>query len=161
MATIQPVYDVRAFNSSTTPAVWSGLESIFKSIHNGWAVLWQHHNVFTGKVTNGMVHWLEGEPELEDTHLVRLRAFNEDVEYHFWRSGQEIRGRLRSDGSGDQTEYIDTAMIVRSVVAKPLKSQQKFALGDISICTRNYIGYNADTCQAGYVDSRFVNFIKK
>lgn len=161
METLQPVYNVHSFKSSSTPAEWSSLEVIFQSIRNGWAILWQHHSVFTGEVVDGKVQWLGGEPELDDIHLVRFRAFNEDREYHFWRSGQEIKGRLRSDGPGVNTEYMDTAMVLRSMVAKPLKSLQEFTEGEISICTRNYVGYNSDTCQAGYVDSRFVNFIKK
>jgi hypothetical protein len=161
METLQPVYNVHTFKSSSTTVEWSSLEAICQSIRNGWAIFWQHHSVFTGQISNGKIQWLDGQPEPEDNHLVRLRTFNEDLEYHFWRSGQEIRGRLRSDGLGDDTEYIDTSIVLRSVVAKPLKNLQEFTEAKISICTRSYIGYNSDTYQAGYVDSRFVYFIKK
>lgn len=158
---LQPAYQIIQYSSKAEESTWSSIEQACKEIANGWIVLWQYHTVFTGKIENGGVAWLEGEhPEPSDAHLVRLRAFNKVEELHFWRSGQEIKGRLRMDGKGDSVDCIDTSMVLRAVVGEKIEPK----LGDgkkYAILTRNYIGYHPVTHQAGYVDSRFVGFEPK
>jgi len=160
---LKPAYEVKevATNSSSPP--WSNIDNICQDIQNGWIVLWQYHAVFTGQVESGKVQWLTNtNPEADDKHLVRIRAFNASKEYHFWKSGQKIKGRLRTDGAGEPVEYIQTEMVLRSIVATPLKKASfELSEGTLAIVTRNYIGYHPETHQAGYVDSRFVDFEPK
>jgi len=166
--TIQPAYGIEKINSNAEQAAWENLAAVGNALGKGMILLWQHHQLFVGCVANGRIQWLHGkkksmEPEKEDKHLVRLRAFNDKLEYHFWRSGQHIQGRLRSDDGPGNTEYTDTTMQVRGVVAEPLRNSldeyQKATA--INIRTRNYIGYHPHTRQAHYVDSRFIAFTCK
>ena len=163
---MNPAYQLQETKSAHRVIPWKGYEPIWKDIKEGYAVLWQHHMVFTGQITNGHIQWLNKleEPENGEEHLVRLRAFNENQEYHFWRSEQEIKGRLRQDGGeGEEMEYIDTKMIIRSVVALPLRMgiPEWAEKNDIRLLARNYVGHHPETFQIGYIDSRFVNFIQK
>lgn len=158
---LEPVYKVEKIKTAVTPVPWQGIDAIADAIQNGWAVLWQHHAVFTVQIQDGKVRWLRNQPEKGDEHFVRLRAFNKEQEYHFWRTGSQIKGRLRSDNSGQEAEYIDTQMVLRGVVANPLieLASSEFDKADyLSVKTRNYIDYHPKTQQAGYVDSRFVDF---
>jgi hypothetical protein len=158
---LEPAYQIKTLSSKAESTEWLGLGAVIQEINNGYAVLWQHHAVFTGQINDGNIQWLNSEqPVDDDKHLVRLRAFNENQEYHFWRTSDGIKGRLRRDGGTEsKADVIDTQMVLRSVVANPLKKVNvEFAEGTLAVLTRNYIGYDNDTKQAGYVDSRFVNF---
>lgn len=157
----EPAYHIKTVSSVPEPVEWQGLDAIAKNIVGGYAVLWQHHAVFTGQIKDGRIEWLNSEsPVTDDKHMVRLRAFNQNEEYHFWRTSDGIKGRLRRDGETEgESDVIDTKMILRSVVAHPLKKiRADFEEGTLAVLTRNYIDYDAQTKQAGYVDSRFVNF---
>lgn len=159
---IEPVYRIEEVETECMFSSWSGIDAICKDLQMGWIVFWQYHAVFTGQIKSGEIQWLsDAHPETDDKQLVRIRAFNESKEYHFWKSGQEIKGRLRTDGAGEPTEYIQTKMVLRSVVANPLKkASSELSEGTLAVMTRNYIGYHPETHQAEYVDSRFVNFDK-
>lgn len=149
---------------------FNDLKILAKDIENGYIVLCQHHGIFTGEILGGNLLWLrEGLHEKEmHEHLVWMRVFNPVKEYYFWRIGNEIKGRLRVDGVEQQKEsngltaFVDAEMVLRGVVADALikKSSQKIDKKILHIETRNYIGYN-EYGQAGYVDSRFVDIIKK
>jgi hypothetical protein len=158
---LKPVYQIKTLSSNAEPVEWLGLEIVAQEINNGYAVLWQHHAVFTGQIDEGTIQWLNGEHLVSgDEHIVRLRAFNEKEEYHYWRTSDGIKGRLRRDsGTESKADVIDTQMVLRSVVANPLKKvSAEFGEATIGVLTRNYIGYDNETKQAGYVDSRFVDF---
>jgi hypothetical protein len=158
----EPVYQINKISSEAETTNWQGLKPISTLLSNGFVVLWQHHAVFTGEIKGGVIHWLNNEsPVPDDEHLVRLRAFNQKQEYHFWRSSEGIKGRLRTDDdTGNGAEVINTQMVIRGVIAKPLKKvSTEFAEAKtLAVLTRNYIDYDPKTQQAGYVDSRFVNF---
>lgn len=157
-----PAYEIKDIKTKAEIVAWIDLYTISASIQEGWIVLWQHHAVFTGQIVLGKIKWLADElPVSGEKYLVRLRAFNKSKEYHFWRSGAQIKGRLRSDDlEGLVESAIDTKMVLRSVVANPLKiaSTELAEAEKITVTTRNYIGYHPETQQAGYVDSRFVSF---
>ena len=159
---LEPAYQIKTLSSKAESAEWLGLEAVIQEINNGYAVLWQHHAVFLGQINDGNIEWLNMDQPIDDEeHLVRLRAFNENQEYHFWRTSEGIKGRLRKDNLTEgETEVIDTQMVLRGVVAEPLlKENGELKKGKLlAVSTRNYIGYNSQTKQAGYVDSRFVNF---
>ena len=169
--TIKPVYDIQHLQSKSEAAPWTSLGEITGTMNEGWVVLWQHHGVFVGQITQGSVKWLGGSsPVAGDEHLVRLRAFDADHEFHFWRSSSGITGRVRLDRPGEGTDCIDTRMILRGGIAKPLQGAKtkpdpgEFVFDPdepIALRTRNYIEYHPKTQQAGYVDCRFVDFYKK
>ena len=110
-------------------------------------VVWQHHGVFIGNLLDDtelskLYEWTD------ESNIVRIRAFDEDKEVHLWRTSNGVIGRIRTDNKGqEEIEYVETSMKLRSEIDK-----NKF------LTTRNYIGYNS-IGQAGYVDSRFVEFI--
>lgn len=157
---LTPVYTIKQIASTSTPVKWESMEAIAPQIGEGYIVLWQHHSIFTGVVEGGKVTWLnDTQPVSGDEHLVRVRAFNEAREYHFWRSGGTLQGRLRTDAPGGSQEIVDTYMMLRGVVGKALqKASPDLAANDLAVVTRNYIAYDETTHQAGYVDSRFVTF---
>lgn len=157
---LEPVYQIKTISSEAEPVEWLGLEVVTQEINNGYVVLWQHHAVFTGQIDKGAIQWLNDENLVsDDEHIVRLRAFNEEEEYYFWRTSDGIRGRLRKDSEAEgEAEVIDTQMVLRSVVAKPLK-KANVDLAEaktIAVLTRNYIDPEAN--QASYIDSRFLDF---
>ncbi len=157
---LTPVYKILQIASTSTPVKWESMKAIAQQIGEGYIVLWQHHAIFTGVVEGGRVTWMnDTQPVTGDEHLIRVRAFNEAKEYHFWRSGGKIQGRLRTDTPGDGHEVVDTSMMLRGVLGKPLQeASNDLAVNDLMVVTRNYIGHDETTQQAGYVDSRFVKF---
>lgn len=157
----EPVYQIKEISSTAETLTWQGLGNIGTQLGNGFVVLWQYHAVFTGQIQNGAIYWLTDEyPVAEDEHIVRIRAFNQNQEYHFWRTGERLIGRLRTDEDKEgENAVIDTQMVLRSVVANPLKKvSADMTEGTLVVLTRNYIDHDPKNQQAGYVDSRFVNF---
>lgn len=158
---LKAVYQEEWYNTTSIPCAWATLQELATELENGWVVFWQHHQIALGKIENTQIEWLTEAPIEGEDHLMRVRAFNEAVEYHFWRSGKQIKGRKRVDSLTEpkDTSCVDTKMMLRSELAKPLKS----ILGEkpnLAVLTRNYIGYeNPEVPQAGYVDSRFVEFL--
>lgn len=154
------LYRIKKIASTASPVEWKGIEELTSHICNGYVVLWQHHAIFIGIIEVGKVHWLnDAQPVDGHNRFLRLRAFNASTEYHFWRSGADFRGRLRIDAEGDSSEIVDTKMKLRSVIGKPLrKAHPDLATEDLAVVTRNYISYDKATQQAGYVDSRFLDF---
>jgi hypothetical protein len=92
----------------------------------------------------------------EGNYILRIRIFNQQEEYHFWRSGGLLSGRLRTDATtADGDVYaIETEMVLRGVIAKQITVAGKETF---FIKTRNYIA----TDGFGYNDSRFVEIIGK
>ncbi|MCZ2459993.1 MAG: hypothetical protein LC128_10255 [Chitinophagales bacterium] len=163
-------YVAKPIKSNSVEYNYTSIVVVAEEIKEGYIVLWQHHGVFVGEVKNKKVSWLYdskknkqvySEEEIKKDNIVRIRAFTETKEIHIWRSGNELKGRLRTDDAGKEMEYIETDMKLRSVIAHPLKNNEKFNSEDIFLRTRNYIGYTDDIRQAGYVDSRFVEFAIK
>ncbi|MEZ4829279.1 MAG: CRISPR-associated protein Csx19 [Bacteroidia bacterium] len=157
---LNPVYPIKKISSTSTPVTWESIEAMARQLGKGYVLLWQHHAIFTGVIEAGKITWLnDTQPVMGGEHLVRVRAFNETQEYHFWRSSGKMLGRLRTDTSGEGQEVVDTSMMLRGVVGKPLqKARPELAVKDLAVVTRNYIAYDNTTTQASYVDSRFVKF---
>jgi hypothetical protein len=164
MSEIQPAYEINmAKASSKTFDDFIGLDEIKERIDTGWIVLWQHHAVHLGEIKEGVIVWANDDDVVKENitdHFVRLRAFNTEKEYHFWKSGDDIKGRLIEDNSGTADKpFADTNMVLRGVIAE----QQFFKLrnmqtGDDEKLTIRTCNYITETGQAGYVDSRFVKF---
>jgi hypothetical protein len=155
---LKPAYEIETCKSKVETIAFKLLDDILKNIVNGYAVLWQYHDVFVGKIGESTITWANDKTPESDfkKHLVRLRVFNDEMEYHFWRTGDKIKGRLRIDTEGDDASFVDTSMNLRGVAGEQV---QKLNRNNHSyfIKTRNYI--NAGNEQAGYVDSRFIEFV--
>lgn len=155
---LKPAYEIETCNSKVETIAFESFNVVLKKIVNGYAVLWQHHDVFVGKIGESTITWANDKTPESDfkKYLVRLRVFNDEMEYHFWRTGDKIKGRLRIDTEGDDVSFVDTSMNLRGVAGEQV---QKLFGRNLSyfIKTRNYL--NAGNEQAGYVDSRFVEFV--
>lgn len=155
---LKPAYEIETCKSKVETTVFESFNAVLENIDDGYAVLWQHHDVFVGEISQNKITWSNDKTPDSDfkKHLVRLRVFNDEMEYHFWRTGNKILGRLRIDTEGDHTSFVDTSMNLRGVAGKHVQKLN----GDnhsYFIKTRNYL--NAGNEQAGYVDSRFVEFV--
>lgn len=109
--------------------------------------------------------------------LVRLRIFNNEQELHIWRNNKILKGRLRIDSTGKETEYVEAKPLLNGTTfdklypgimaiedkgihyCLPYSSLEKLSgsKNRIALLTRNYIGYS-DIGQAGFNDCRFINF---
>lgn len=155
---LKPAYEIKTCKSKVEAIEFKSFDAVLQNFDDGGAVLWQHHNVFVGKIGENTFNWAKDKTPESDfkKHLVRLRVFNKDREYHFWRTGNKINGRLRIDLEGEDVAYVDTSMKLRGVAGEQV---QKLHGNNHSyfIKTRNYL--NSGNEQAGYVDSRFVEFV--
>ncbi len=122
--------------------------------------------------------------ELIPTYLQRLRVFNPQEELLLWRSGKEMKGRLRRDENVDDAKTVEVVEVHQALFGTRAKSQDngnfteirenrgtriilpyhisKIKVDDqqqrIWIKTHNYIDYIEKTGQATYTDCRFVSF---
>jgi hypothetical protein len=155
---LKPAYKIEACNSKVETIEFQSFDEVLQEFGDGYAVLWQHHDVFIGIIVQNKINWANDKKPESDfkKHLVRLRVFNKNGEHHFWRTGDKINGRLRIDTEGDDVSYVDTSMNLRGVAGEQV---QKLNGNTHSyfIKTHNYL--NSGNEQAGYVDSRFVEFV--
>lgn len=160
---ITPAYTLTYISSGSTSYNFESLETLALKLKEGNIILWQHHGVFAGEIAGGEISWAKRESiENDKSHIIRIRAFNPVKEYHIWRSGIYLKGRLRTDGGESINEptpgetlipFTDSEMVLRSVITKQVPEYSKIA-------TRNYINrFDENNYQAGYEDSRFVQFI--
>lgn len=159
MSETTTIYQAKPINTSHSTATWCGWNTLASDLQNGYIVLWQYHGVFVGIISNGNITW-QKIPEADDKHIERIRAFNESMEYHFWRSSSGLVGRLRTDTTNAKMQglCVDTAMLLRGVAVRQLSQSEEDEKWYLT--TRNYIDYN-EIGQAGYVDSRFLKIEKK
>lgn len=172
------VEPVRVPGKVTADALAAFIADAAVEAGEGYAVCWQHHSVTIGKVFDGVLSFCINEQPLYSRHLIRMRVFSREREYHIWKSGTQFNYRKRYDGQGDAVEYVEALQPLWGTQAQPgskfpgwscIFEQRGIELfvpfsglsfkGDkrLSIVTRNYISYN-DIGQAGYVDCRFVKF---
>lgn len=152
---------------------------------SSWFVAYLDYRVVIGKYneTDKFVFYKRHPNEkLEAKYLQRIRVFNAKEELHLWRSGQELKGRMRRDYIGEKdidvveahqvlfgvrkgqncddafteiTEDRGTSLIL-PFTNLPFDDQGRLT-SRVCIKTYNYIDYN-DIGQATYVDCRFVCF---
>ncbi len=155
---LKPAYDIKTCKSKVETIEYKPFGEVLKEFNEGYAVLWQHHDVFVGKIAKKKINWANDKIPDPDFNkcLVRLRVFNKEMECYFWRTGDKINGRLRIDAEGGDVSYVDTSMNLRGVAGEQV---QKLNGNNHSffVKTRNYL--NSGNEQAGYVDSRFVEFV--
>lgn len=138
---------------------FSTLETLYKEIDNGFILLFQHNELFTGIIGNGKVNWLTDEkPEDDLKTWQKIHIFNEISETLLLRKGKVLTIRKRTDKNISVTKkdnylpFYDTSFLLRPVVGLPLKKIEK---GKYMLVSRNYIDFN-EMGQAGIVDSRLL-----
>jgi CRISPR-associated protein (TIGR03984 family) len=154
------------------------IEEKLSFITSGYAVCWLHYGVLIGLIRGSKIQYPEGIPDYEH-QLVRMRIFNQHKEWHIWKSENNYHVRYREENTaeGDDAIFTDRELVLWGTQCHPLKppfqevSERRGTglvlpneLGKIEndktrfvLKTRNYIAYN-EIGQAGYVDSRFVDF---
>ena len=137
------------------------------------AVIWQINKIFWCKWEQGGFRLPEGgsmRPELWQ----ELRIFNEAMELKLTCDEGTLHGRLleENDGAGEPCEYVDSLSRLWGEAAerqgdwllledKSRKLRQEIPAPEeearfYGLVTRNYIGINERTAQAGYEDYRYV-----
>lgn len=149
------------------------VQALLQRMHfsEGTVVVWQVNKIRWGRWSGNAFTFADGHPEQVSLWLA-CRVFNEQAELHLERNGQSLDGRLLEDGDGDAAEYVDVCsrfwgeckakdadwMTLRDAERK--LSQKMPAIMDdarfYGLVTRNYIGVNEKTGQAGYIDYRYV-----
>ena len=157
--TIVPVYKLEATTSQVSFKTFTTQSEIIDcagSIDNGFAIIWLFSEIKTLSIKNGQ---LSGDLSSFDLikYLVKARFFNEEKEWHIWRSGDVLKGRFRddTDNSGEVYRFVKAELPLKAVITDPL-SKMSFKGNMIKLITRNYVDYQ--NYQAGYYDMRFVNF---
>jgi len=161
---ITPVYTVSRIASQSDSVEWHGILPLVNEIQNGWAILWQVNGVFSAQIKNGKIQWLNEDPKVEEKFLVRLRIFNDQREYHFWKSNQKIKGRVRIDeveNDAENFEVVDSDMVIRGFLFQQIRNVEELDDKYIFIRTRNYVDHYPETQQATFNDSRFVKFFSR
>jgi len=146
-----------------------------KEISTGYIVVWLNYAIFIGKIEdrefifhNGLI------PDL--SHLLQLRVFNKEKEIFIWRSSLAYKYRIRVDNDGEDTVVIDAEQVLWGTHSRNLGGDFSEIYEDrgikliipfkdlnlnpdkrLILKTRNYIRHN-EIGQAGFVDSRFVDF---
>ena len=169
-------------------------ELVAEFIQNGKVVAWFHHTIHVGTVEEGKFQWFDRQSQVRtdssdfkiyhldwQTHLVELRAFNEDREWRTWRQGRTLRSRTLVDSPPNgqalaetvaaqdaadkavakglaHTETVDAKMKLRGIVAKGF--QNKGETETLYLTTRNYLSQN-EFGLTHYGDCRFVSIEKK
>lgn len=144
-----------------------------------YAVAWFDHEVLIGLWENQDFRFHESRI-FELKYLQRLRVFDANRELHVWRTNGAWKGRLRSDGRGDDTVVVVAHQLLFGTRGKrlspgfakieedrgtklilPLQHLHFDKDGNpstrVCIKTHNYVKTNA-VHQATYFDCRFVAF---
>lgn len=134
-------------------------------------VVWQVNQIAWGKLSDGDIIF----PEINDWNVAfcqEMRVFNDNKEIHLVKNGNNLSGRLRIDGSGDETVYVDSIapMWGRAVntvngftsladEARKLHLNVPESIASSKRCglvTRNYVVSDKATGLSGYGDYRFL-----
>ena len=166
-----------AGTGSCTPGEAAGMiERHAAGIVKGHAVCWLHQSVMIGRIEGGKLSFHDGTSTVNVADLVELRLFDENGELFVWKVEEGFRYRLRTDGSGDEANVIDTLQPLWgtkvlgegsgwSSIAEdrgirleaPFTGLRLTPTERLSLKCRNYIEFN-DQQQAGFADCRFMGF---
>lgn len=147
-------------------------------ISDGYVVVYLHYRVLIGRIEQGCLVFPDGK-ELDLMFLQQLRAFNAEKELYIRRKDDgNFALRYRIDGEGNPADIVEACQLLWGRVRQDnstlpgwvrLSEQRGVELllpyngtlaqeSQVRLKTRNYIGYN-DVMQAGYIDTRFVEFV--
>ncbi len=145
-----------------------------------FVVAYMDYVVLAGRYENGKFIFYNGEA-FEQKYLQRIRVFNKTEELLIWRGSDGLKGRLRIDSDGENTEAVEAHQVLfgtrtdnktldgftkiseerGTILVLPFNDLNIDIKRDkrkrIFIKTRNYIDYNK-VHQATYIDTRFVSF---
>ena len=143
------------------------------NVAEAMAVFWQINKIVWAK-WNGSQFILPGDGNLQPNLWQELRVFNNDVELKLRACEGALKGRFldERDNDGAPCEYVDSLSRLwgKTVAAegdwlmledksRKLKMQIPAVAEKAQfygLVTRNYIGVNQNTAQAGYADYRYV-----
>ena len=158
-------------------AITDPLALLLETINvDSFVIAYQDFAVSIGRYQDKKFKFYQNET-LESRYLQRIRVFNPSEELLLWRTENGFIGRIRRDGTGNQSFHvIDSQQILFGTKAisingfTELTEQRGTVLRlpfeglnvdaekkRVFIQTRNYIDYN-DLNQASYSDCRFVQF---
>lgn len=132
--------------------------------------VWSAASVRWAKWDGKEMHFAGEKPEA--SLVYELRLFNRDKEIHLVRRGNRFTGRCIIDGEGEPSAYVDSFSRLwgekiseshgfvtsrdkdrKIELTVPCEEKGKY----YGLTTRNYVGTNEETGQAGYRDYRFVS----
>jgi CRISPR-associated protein (TIGR03984 family) len=143
---------------------------------SAFVVVFLDDRVLAGRWTGNLFQFYKGQT-IEEKHIQRVRVFNQNKEFHAWRTSNGMKTRKRTDFLGTEVDVVIAEQVLFGTMAKnkgdgfteifekrgtrlcvPFKNlmidEKKNRL---FIKTHNYIGYNP-VGQATYTDCRFVSF---
>ena len=155
-------------NTSVTAYSFTSFDTLEKDVKNyDYAVVYKLDKVVVEKasdLTDGLF----------DDELSELRAFGKDGELHVVNTGSGLVGRIRTDGSGEKTEYLDESHLIWGE-PKERKDGKTFLIEDRGtqlwlpidvpdgerafITVRNYL--SAPNATFEFTDFRMVGFFPK
>jgi CRISPR-associated protein (TIGR03984 family) len=183
MHELKSVYEIQTCKSTieagdrSSEKLKEGIDVATVETKSGYAVCWLHDIVLIGRVEEGSLVFYNNQQPDYPRHLLRMRIFNADREYHVWRTGTVFGYRKRHDSEGDTADYVEAIQPLWGTQASAIENLPNWSRifesrgteifipfsglsideckHCFSIVTRNYIN---STGQAGYVDCRFVKF---
>lgn len=144
---------------------------------SGFIVAYLDYGVIIRKYENGKILLKKDENAFEPKFIQKLRLFNKNKEFFIYRTEGKWKARLRDDLKGNEVSAVDANQVLFGTKAEILDNgftkltEERgteiilpFKVNGVDekknrvkIKTRNYINFN-ELEQAGYVDSRFVEF---
>lgn len=145
---------------------------------DGFVVAYLTNKILIGKYESHKLHFYK-EQNLDPQFLLSLRLFNTNKELFIWRTQGTLKGRLRTDGIGEETFIVDACQLLWGTdselygdgftrLFEERGTEIIFPLSDLRvnaekkrvfIKTRNYVEFNPETSLASYGDCRFVEFL--
>ncbi|HDL01099.1 MAG TPA: TIGR03984 family CRISPR-associated protein [candidate division Zixibacteria bacterium] len=140
-------------------------------------VAYLDNEVLIGKYNQAFI--FPENKEIKIRFVKRLRIFNQNEEFHIWRSSAGLKGRYRMDGDGKNTDFIESHQVLYGTKSECNEKDNYTVLSEqngaeivlpgkwmadnnrerVAIRTRHYIDYK-DGYQATYVDARFMEFVQ-
>jgi CRISPR-associated protein (TIGR03984 family) len=144
-------------------------------------VAWMYDRVFIRMIENGDILFdTNKQPAncVDPDYLRQMRIFTKDKELYLYRSGGKIKHRLREDNfNGAGTQAVIASQVLFGTRAKKKDSETiitevrgtrltvpfpNINVDDnqqrLMLQTVNYVDFHEETCQASYVDCRFLGF---
>ena len=171
--------------STSTPVPCGNIGNLEKFISkqipaNSFVVAYLDYKVLIGRFEDEKFQFYKDE-KFEPKHVQRFRVFNETQELLVWRSSEGLKGRIRTDETGNDMYVVDALQVLFGTEAEPVEgnytkiSERRGTVlilpfsgldtmnekkNRVCIKTRNYVKPN-DVHQATYADCRFVCFVHR
>lgn len=142
----------------------------------GYVVAYLDYQVIMGTYVAGQFRFPDNQ-QIHPRSIQRMRLFDAQAELLLWRSNGGLKGRLRQDGIGEDTDVVEACQILSGTKSEIVgnftcltekKGSRLLVPGQfeadtgkkrVAIRTRNYIAFTP-AYQATYSDCRFVEFMQ-